>query len=173
MNSLYRTLRLDLVHDRHIIFATDVVHFLSNEYQLRWLPDGCRYYQPHALSPFTRDMGEAIRVILRDREREFRIQFQELVAPVAAEDQETAFVEHSKNVFYRMFHQGCVAPQLFETIVYVARMSTLFYERGFVDVPNSAVVLISEAIFHFMSVNGAGLYCTFSEVASEIISCDD
>lgn len=145
-----RSLPFSPITERHKIFAFDMLYFLSKEYGTNWKPYGWKCYFTDPLSTWTSDMEQAARLILRSSKQDFLEIYLKLL-PKGVPGHVHFFWLHIREKLRYHLENGCTPDELFESIVYVGRLSVEFYKNGIYNAPSYAILEIGNTLQKYMS----------------------
>lgn len=143
----------EIIHHPHVSFANDFIYFTLEHHGQRWipykiplesqvLPPGSMYHCIHPLSPFTKNLQEATRLIFNDIGDDCKAEFKNLV-PEGAEDKLARFVDavHHMNEHFLSHYESVFLAIYY--LVSLGRLTVAFYAQGITDAAHIAPALIS------------------------------
>lgn len=152
-------------NDRPLVYSQDLIFFIFRKYQKNWLPICFKTYTIHPLSPFTHKIREAIHLLLKDKDSEYNMKYEELVG--SSDDRLIQFVDHIRQVYDNFSVEiSATINEIFDITIYVARLSLTFYEKGVREAP----CLANEITLIFLDRLPANIYPMLNMHAENVVA---
>lgn len=136
----------EICENPHLVFSKDFIYYLAVVHGVDWRPNRARpaynSYQPHPLSPCTKNVKEAIEQILATSKLDYELLYGEFV-PDQAENKLEMFVNRSRRILVKLTENPLEA---FFTLLHLGRWTISFYKHGTKDAAHLVPHLMADAL---------------------------